>query len=361
MDHQNNQNNADKNKINQTNEPRFTLLVEASEAVEEQEVTVTGVLAGQAAEKQAVYLYHPGMPLTLCGIKKIEPVSDGGEEGMVKMTLESKGKLTIPKYAVVSNIPSNQGVDLQKPTENPELRGALTGYKRFRTEKDYMGLLMYRIAHARFVMAEYDEGEFPLLTNPDGTKFVPAFTDEEKLSAWKGVFDEDNPYRVASNKFQLAAGISFRGNAGMVINPFSNSPLLMPNEVLQGMMRTPGYQQEFGNPAGSGESGKPVENAIRLAIPKESEQLNRLKDILKNYGETHEQVRSIYMMAKLEEGNQWSYFCIMDIDMDSVKEIFPEVQKEVAPILEKGQRMNYAIKAGAFEQVDQFTKPLYRK
>lgn len=349
--------------INENKDTRFTLLVEKAEVTGETEVTVSGILAGRAVEKQAVYLYHPGLPLSLCGVKSVTYISREKEEGAgrAKLLLECRGKLTIPRFAVLSNISSNQGGDLQKPTENPELRGALTGYRNYRTEKEYMSLLMYRVAHARFVMAEYDEGEFPLLTNPDGTKFVPVFTDEEMLSAWKGVFDEDNPYQTASNKFQLAAGISFRGNAGIVINPFSSAPLLMPNEVLQKMMQSPGYQQEFGNKAQGAAAGKPVENAIRLAIPKESEQLNQLKEVLTGYGKTHDEVRSIYMLTKLEEENQWSYFCIMDIDMDSVKVIFPEVQKELAPILGKGQRMNYAIKAGAFEQVDQVTTPFYEK
>lgn len=207
-------------------------------------IAAVGTVSGKVHVGDAVYLYHPGVPLAAARVDKLELAPGRGAEEaencMVSLHFENMRQENIKRFSVFSNIRPDQMAEQKETVENPQLRGLLSGYAKFEKEPEFLRLFHYSIAHAKFMMAVFADGtnlSFPTVANTDGTSAIPVFTDPEALLRWQNVFDEKHPKKTAVQTFGEAAALSQNGNDGIVINPFDDAPYFLSNDLITKISR----------------------------------------------------------------------------------------------------------------------------
>ena len=218
---------------------QFTFLTEQIFSIGPIGIAAVGTVSGKVRVGDAVYLYHPGVPLAAARVDKLEFAPGRGaeeaENGMVSLHFENMRQENIKRFSVISNIRPDQMSEQKETVENPQLRGLLSGYAKFRNDPEFLRLFHYSITHAKFMMAVFAEETnlfFPTVTNADGTSAIPLFTDPEALFRWQDVFDEKHPKKTAVQTFGEAAALSLNGNDGIVINPFDDAPFFLSNDLI---------------------------------------------------------------------------------------------------------------------------------
>lgn len=247
---------------------RFTFMAEDIFSLTGQGIVVVGFVVGKITTGDAYYMYHPSKTITVGMIEGIENgpghLCTTAENQNVAIKMGNMNKEDIPVFTVLSSIRPQTQTDVNKAVENPDLLGLMTGYGRFSSNIDYLNILIYRIAHAKFLMAMYLDNEpiqnddgtvtlnegttigFPSLTSNDNTSAMPIFTDWNELGKWTTVFDEQHPPKTAINSFQDAVRICADNNDGVVINPFGKTPIFLSNSMITKIMNSDGYKREFG-------------------------------------------------------------------------------------------------------------------
>lgn len=223
---------------------QFIFLTEQIFSMGQIGIAAVGTVSGKVHVGDAVYLYHPGVPLAAARVDKLELAPGRGAEEaencMVSLHFENMRRENIQKFAVLSNIRPDQMAEQKETVENPQLRGLLSGYAKFEKEPEFLRLFHYSIAHAKFMMAVFADGtnlSFPTVANTDGTSAIPVFTDPEALLRWQNVFDEKHPKKTAVQTFGEAAALSQNGNDGIVINPFDDAPYFLSNDLITKISR----------------------------------------------------------------------------------------------------------------------------
>ncbi len=265
--------NTDANGEGKNDECRYTLLVEDTfELAEEEGIAAVGVLHGQMKVGDEVYLCHPARPIQKFAVMGMEigpnhPVFRAKNQ-KVALQLEVKDKNKIPKYSVLCSSMPQQQVDGTTAIENPRLVGMTMEYPRLHQNMDYFNLLVYDICHTSFVAPVYvdqvpeENGDktvtlnrgtqlsFPLVKkwNDETQTVFPVFTDWGALWNWNGVF-ENRPQKTVILRFPDVVSITESGHAGMVINPFGPVPVYLPMDLIRQITQNEGYREEFGTEA----------------------------------------------------------------------------------------------------------------
>lgn len=155
---------------------QFIFLTEQIFSMGQIGIAAVGTVSGKVHVGDAVYLYHPGVPLAAVRVDKLELAPGRGAEEaencMVSLHFENMRRENIQRFAVLSNIRPDQMAEQKETVENPQLRGLLSGYAKFEKEPEFLRLFHYNIAHAKFMMAVFADGtnlSFPTVANTDGT------------------------------------------------------------------------------------------------------------------------------------------------------------------------------------------------
>lgn len=365
----NTKSNNEKEKVKKENETaandnrRFTYMVEdVFQLKNNAGIVIVGTVHGTIKVHDAVYILHPGNQITLTEISGMEHMVDGRYQQLESATDipvgvklgDIKDKSQILKFSVLTSIRPQPTVDVNTAVENPYVLGLSYEYRRFCSERDYLGILVYAIAHAHYLVpvhmdkeptqsgegtAAFTEGStmsFASLTHPDGNdKHVfPVFTDWRELGKWKGIFEEQNqkqPQTIIFKFKDAAAFIDKSNNSGIVINPFSQNAVFLTEEMINNIRNMEGYKKEFeSKPADAVKEIKVEKDTnIMIGVPADSNEVRLIRDALDKFGSQNEKVKAIYLFLKISNENEKSYLCIVNCPKEQSRELFGEIYNEV--------------------------------
>ena len=189
---------------------RFHLLIENAIDVTD-EITITGMIHGEANIHQLVYLLLPNRSILATIIKDIivngerkESVCD--EEATIILK-DTKGLTNIPRFSCLTSIQPQTTIDPSIPAENPYIRALSYEYKKYLQDQEFFPIFISELVHAHFVTPMFLNGEsqsengkviikkdstmsFPALPDPrDNSKRVfPVVTDWVELTKWTSLF-----------------------------------------------------------------------------------------------------------------------------------------------------------------------------
>ena len=348
---------------------RFTLLVEEGfQLKDDLGVVVAGILYGTVHKGDAVYVIHPNGNIMESEVESIETgLGKGAEKAHnqnVAIRLANiKDKNQLPKYTVLTGIKPQTNVDVNNPTENPQLLALTRDYPRLCKDLNYQNLFVYVACHAHYVVPasvenpaenngdtkENDKKEtlvrFPSLQNPNdkNTSVFPIFTDNVALSKWKNLFDENHPPRTMLLRFPDVVSIS-KGNA-VVMNPFGPTPVLLDVATIQNIVNMDGYKAEFGPEAQKNAQNTPTpqENKMMVGVPKETEEIKKIKEAVIDYAKQVEAIKRIDFFVKIDNKNIKAYLCVMDCPQEQAAKISSEINGVAAPHFVDIKRMEFML------------------
>lgn len=235
------------------NRNSYTLMIEQVFTIKNKGCIVVGILRdGTMQTGDNIYVLGRGrqvLPSKVLGMENPE-VGDmeTAEPGTpVGIWLEGIEASQLHMGDVVTNVTPNT-VDVNKPIENPRLKGLLRFAAGNPTE-EIMNLVYEEVAmNTRFLSvmmlseepetsedgtAKFKEGsvmQLPQLTAPDGKKFQPAFTDWQELEKWE---DMEKPKTLLLTFDDYAALVLKNPEIqGVVVNPFSEN-MMIDRKILE--------------------------------------------------------------------------------------------------------------------------------
>lgn len=253
---------------------RFTFVVEEVFPLEGKwGTTVTGNAHGKVSVGDEVYILSPvGNTFFKTKVSGIEvgdlPAKTAENQSASLRFADLKEDTKIPKYCVISNIPPQQKLDINTAVENPFLLGFIAAYNKLSKDKNFLNLLIFHIVHANLLAPIYTDSEpvnrgdgktgfkpgtkikFLSVSNPHnkGTHAFPVFTHWGAVGKWSNIFDENHPPRTMILRFPECVDIISKSenNDGIVINPFGPATLHLSKQLVNGIVKSEGYQKEFG-------------------------------------------------------------------------------------------------------------------
>lgn len=352
---------------------RFTLLIEdVFQLKDDGGVVVVGTVHGTIGKGDSVYIIHPGNKISVATVDSLETKSGDGMKLLETaadlpvsvMITDIRQKSQIEKFSLLTSIRPQPGVDVNTGVENPYVLGLSCEYGRFRKDSEYLNILIYEIAHAHYLVPVIlgDEPEtdetgkavfpkdaamtFPSLPHPeDKEKHVfPVFTDWNELNRWKGIFNEKHPAKTVIFLFPDCSAIATKGNSGMVINPFSQNPIFLPDTMIDNIRNSPGYQNEFVKERKTEveEVTAEKDTRITLGVPKDVQEVRLIRQALKDYGRRNTDLDAIYLLLKINENHQRAYFCVTDSPKETDREVFAQMYREVKPFAQEVTLFEFA-------------------
>ncbi len=230
---------------------RYTFVVENVEHTEKH-VVLKGFVLGTIHNFDELFVYSLSQDNYLARVIRIQDngtsirkAKDKKIELFLKKTDQTK---EIQVGAVLSDIIENVSHRNENNTENPRIRGMISGYNDLRDDKKYMTMLLWLIANAKLLVAgkcvSNRNGDImdPLSNNAqvsfmsvsttaDESLFIlPAFTDWDALKCWSMMMQEKDAVTLLMD-YKEVEGIMEKGFGGIVINPFGPQPFFMPKEL----------------------------------------------------------------------------------------------------------------------------------
>lgn len=265
---------------------RFFMLVEETFPSQNKDGIVTvGKIYGIIKNGDAAYLLEPGnqvarinvVGLAIQNDKEMEPVEEAMDQVVGVKLYDINGKKQISKYAVLTSIQPELDAKAKTGISNPYILGLAHGYRKFGREKEYLDVLMAALMESHLLAPVYMENKgnrddaaeegsaktlfedtvisFPGLNKQDesGKADFALFTDWVELSRWKNVFDENHPPKTMVFKFvdsvDMVTSQTSGHMAGIVINAFSENPIVMPAELIVQISKSEMYQKHRENQA----------------------------------------------------------------------------------------------------------------
>ncbi|MCR4566793.1 MAG: enhanced serine sensitivity protein SseB [Pseudobutyrivibrio sp.] len=356
---------------------------------------IIGNLSGSLKKDDAVYIYQAGETPVSSKITALEKqeegksiIADEAENTKVSLQMQLPEGFTLRKFAVITNVAPQDGVDPKVPIENPALAGIVTGMPIYSKDNGFHATVAYWVSHARFITPIKIDKD--AIINKDGvaslpnktkvgfymlkstvklngtpedkdSMVLPLFTDWEALKKWEGLKKDGEKIHTQVISFQGVYSMLKSGNvyAGIAINPFSSVPCTLPIPYLDTITGTPGYQNEFGGGEQSGnirEEKVPAGKQILLGVPKDCEESTAIRDILNNYGKEHDEIQSISFLTKVEEDTKIvRHLVVLEFpEQYTTEEMKPHMEaiyQEIKPVAHEINQIEYAIK-GRIQAID---------
>lgn len=358
---------------------------------------ITGQLAGKIVKGDTVYVCMPTKKPIKCEVQAVEATIDGrssivdeAEDTQVSLQLTLPDDADIKKYSIVTNIEPQEKINPKVSIENPELAGIIYGLAHYAQDNAFHGTVAYWASHAHFLTPikmdqEPEVNEQGVTVIKKDTKIgfymlkstikltgapenqdnmvLPLFTDWDALRRWEGLASDGSKIHTQILSFQDVYAMLKRGNAyaGIAINPFNKVPCTLPIPYLDTITSTPGYQAEFGPkdgaPQGNVQEQKiPAGQKILLGVPKESEENEQIRGKLVEYGQSHDEIKSISFLTKIEEETKMvRHLVVLEFpegySKDDMKNHMEAIYQELRPLAHEIQAIEYALK-GAIPAVD---------
>ncbi|EGL37469.1 enhanced serine sensitivity protein SseB C-terminal domain-containing protein [Oribacterium sp. oral taxon 108] len=388
---------------NRAERTRFTLMVESYVVVEGKHFSVEGQLFGNAKEGEKVCALHRDGTISHLTIMKIEKgcalvaKSDKEEQEKTLETPETQGQRRVKlffarkdilspdwKYAVITDIPYQIEANVNQAVENPYLLGLSRVFFEKQGEGEFLNLFFRELVRSHYLVAIETDGSLPMgekdgsvtlkagmkLTIPHvtmdrGESALPVFTDWFALGAMDQQMGAMNQQMEAGWKretmiagFPQIVSMLTKGE-GFVINPYGPQLFYVSPELIHNLMRSPGYQSEFGEAkVQSMEVEKDTE--VLLGYPKENEEVEALHRRLISFAKTHSEIAMLDMLLKRDESGTTSYLIIVDMPEEHCHECFKEIYESCRDLLHRVPYMDFVtLQRGDFAKGARTEEPLY--
>ncbi len=379
---------------------RFSVIIEGvTSMLDGNGSIITGQLFGKIVKGDKVYVCMAATPAIECEVQAIEAtiderstIVDEAEDTTVSLQLTLPDDANVRKYAIVTNVAPQTKLDPNVSIENPELEGIIHGMAAHGKDNGFHATIAYWVSHARFITPikmdmepEINENgvavikketkigfymlksTIKLTGTPEGKEsmVLPLFTDWGSLRRWGGLAKSGEKIHTQVLSFQDVYAMIKRGDAyaGIAINPFNDTPCTLPIPYLDTITNTPGYKAEFAPKTdantGNGsvqEQKVPAGKRILLGAPKDSEENAAIRQKLIEYGQEHDEIKSISFLTKIEEDTKAiRHLVVLEFSQDFEKEVMKShmeaIFQEIKPLAHEINQVEYALK-GAIEAVD---------
>lgn len=379
---------------------RFSVIIEGiTTMLDGNGSIITGQLFGKIVKGDKVYVYMATVPAIECEVQAVEATIDGrsaivdeAEDTTVSLQLTLPDDANIKKYAIISNIAPQEKLDPRVSVENPALAGIINGMTAHGTDNTFHATVAYWVSHARFITPikmdkepEINEQGMAVIAKDTKIGFymlksavkltgtpedkdsmvLPLFTDWTALRRWEGLVKDGQKIHTQVLTFQDVYSMLKRGDAyvGIAINPFNKIPCTLPMPYLDTITGTPGYQAEFGKKDEQDnvkEQKIPAGKRILLGVPAENEENASIREKLAEYGQTHDDIKSISFLTKVEEDTKIVRHLVVlefptDYTKDQMKEHMEAIYQTLKPFAHEINQIEYALK-GAIPAVDDVVK-----
>lgn len=340
---------------------RFFYMVEDRFALKNgSQCVVVGNIHGTIRVDDAIYILSPHGTTTVTIVRGLEHYVNGAPETLksavdqtVSILLDMK-KEDIELYSIITSIRPQAQIDVNEAVENPIVAGLLYETQKFGKQQDYFSWLIYCTAHGHYLMpvimgqrpaangdgtATFEKNScisFPTLRSPNdpNKEIFPVFTDWTELYKWNAApKGPEGKIETMILRFpDLAAMMVGDTFDGFVINPFSDNRFWFDRSLVEHIVSMEGYQKEFGDGKTSPQVEEvkvPKDTKVMLGVPAENEEVYRIREKLKAYGETHADIRKIALLLQMSEDEKKAYLVYMDVDPSSAKEHFQKIYETI--------------------------------
>ena len=366
---------------------RFSLVVQnVSGTLDLSGTILIGDIHGTIRKGDAVYILVPGGKTILSEVIGIEVILDGSNtevreettDSTVYLHIDLKDPSQILKYSVVTSVRPQQKVDVKQKVENPVTSALLYEVKKLKDVKAFYNYLMANIVNGFFITPMKLEGE--PVDNGDGTAtfkkdtkmgfymikadpskkeipekggfLLPVFTDWYELSKWKQLSESNEKVKTMIVRFNDCVAISNSPQfAGFVVNPFSKNNMVLSKQLIASIMNSPGYKQANSKTPNVGEQKIPAGTQIALGVPAESEEVTNIREALKKYGQSHDEITSIDFMIKLSEDKKAKYLINLGVDKEIAKEHMQAIYEAIREYTVAVKEIEFSIK-GQVKAID---------
>ena len=270
-------------------------------------------------------------------VGRMEIAQKGTPAGIL---LEGTDPSLLHRGDVITNVEPNTE-DINKPVENPRLKGLLRQAAGNPAE-EIMNLVYEEIAmNTKFlsVMLLSEEPEakedgsaefkkdslmqLPLLSAPDGAKFYPAFTDWQELKKWE---DMKEPKTLLITFDDYAAMVLKNPEIqGVVVNPFSEN-MMIERKLLEHLRMKKDMLLK-------GSSMQQVENDTEVALSEPVNVPGKMIEEMLKVMKTQQAVEKAWLRL-MKKGEEISYLLVVDISLPVNQEtIFESIANGVRPYL----------------------------
>ncbi len=363
---------------------------------------ITGQLFGKIAKGDKVYVYMVAKAAIPCEVQAVEATVDGrgtivdeAENTTVSLQLTLPDDADVKKFAIISNVAPQEKLDPRVAVENAALAGIINGMTAHASDNSFHATVAYYVSHARFITPikmdqepEINEQGVAVIKKDTKIGFymlksaiklsgvaedkdsmvLPLFTDWNALRLWKGLAKDNQKIHTQVLTFQDVYSMLKKGDAyaGIAINPFSQVPCTLPIPYLDTITGTPGYQSEFGPKEGAAAQQNvqqqtiPAGKRILLGVPKDNEENAAIRAKLLEYGQNHEDIKSISFLTKVEEDTKIVRHLVVlefpeSLTIDDKKVHMEAIFQELKPIAHEINQIEYSFK-GAIPAVDDVVK-----
>ena len=273
---------------------RFTLMAERVVPDAGERFYAEGELFGEAAVGERVTILHRDGNISHPILEEIE-----GSGADTKLFFSGKEGLSLDwTYALITNIPYQIEVDVNRPIENPYLLGLTRVVFRFQQEGEFLNLFFRELVRSHYLLAVRTDGSLPegsgtvtlkkgmqfgiaRVTLDQGEEALPVYTDWDAIRLMEAQGANGWKRETMVLHFPQLVGM-LQENEGFVINPYGPQLFYVSPDIIRSIQNSPGYQSEFGE---AKMQSKTVErdSKMMLGYPAENEEVTALKSALLAY------------------------------------------------------------------------------
>ena len=237
---------------------RFTLMAERVLPDAGERFHAEGELFGEAAVGERVTVLHRDGNISHPVLEEIE-----GSGANTKLFFSGKEGLSLDwTYALITNIPYQIEVDVNRPIENPYLLGLTRVVFRFQQEGEFLNLFFRELVRSHYLLAVRTDGSLPegsgtvtlkkgmqfgiaRVTLDHGEEALPVYTDWDAIRLMEAQGANGWKRETMVLHFPQLVGM-LRENEGFVINPYGPQLFYVSPDIIRSIQNSPGYQSEFG-------------------------------------------------------------------------------------------------------------------
>lgn len=351
---------------------RFTLMAERVVPDAGERFYAEGELFGETTVGERVMVLHRDGNISHPVLEEMQ-----GGSANTKLFFSGKEGLSLDwTYALITNIPYQIEVDVNRPIENPYLLGLTRVVFRFQQEGDFLNLFFRELVRSHYLLAVRTDGSLPegsgTVTLKTGMKFgiarvalnkgeeaLPVYTDWDAIHRMEAV-QGNNGWKRETMVVDFPQLVSMlQKDEGFVINPYGPQLFFVSPDLIRSIQNSPGYQSEFGE-AKVQEKTAAKDQKIMLGYPAESGEVTALKRALLAYAKARREIAMLDLLLKSDEDGTQSYLIILDVPEENCRAYFTEIYNACRHLLHRVPYMDFVtLRRAGFADGVRTEPPLY--
>lgn len=362
---------------------RFTLMAERLEIAAGEEFYVEGDLVGQAQAGERVTVLYCDGNIAHPVIEKVEILEKKGDVSAdtrtARLYFSGKKALNLDwKYAVITDIPYQIEVDVNKAVENPYLLGLIQAFDRHIREEDFWNLFFRELVRSHYLlpvrmdsnMPKGQGGEVTLekgmsfgvyrVSLNDGSSALPVYTDWMALREMAERCGDDWKRETMVMHFPQLVDMLEEGES-IVVNPYGPKFFVVDPKTIANIVNSSGYQGEFGEARVASKTVQKDEK-ILLGYPAESEEVEAIRRRLVAFGKKHPEISMIDLLLKADEEGTQSYLVIVDVPEEGCRDYFGSIYNACRDLLHRVTYMDFVtLRRAEFARTARTEPPVYQR